>query len=283
MTANLELRASSLGNFADCMARGLASSLRDLVVGAGYQIRGRTEHISALVGTGAHAAISADLVAIKDGINRPSPQDLEELGIVKFRGAIRDAEAPISMDDTTPDTNRGEKQIREISAVHRAQVAGSSRPVAVEERMWAALGVGGGVLLSGQPDSLEDLRPGGLTVRDLKTGRRSNYLHQLGAYSLLAEANGLTITDAEIVGIPRAKAGTIPEAYGEITPGGVIQYGAIPAVFSLVEEITRAVDRVNAGDPVYQVNPGSALCSVRFCPAHGTRFCIATWRGAGGA
>ena len=83
---------------------------------------------------------------------------------------------------------------------------------------------------------------------------------------------------AEIIGIPRPRKGRPVEVYTDRIEGEQLHHGAIPAVLDLVDNITRAVDTVIDGDPVYQVNPASSFCSRHLCPAHGTPFCVATFK-----
>lgn len=270
----LTVRASSLSSFADCMARGFASSMRSLVEGAGYVLRSSPRSVSAMVGHGAHASVSADLTAIKDRRARPSSRDAEEIGILAFRADLAADDSEVLLDDTTPDRNIAEKQIRGISLVHYETIAPYSDPVSVEDRLFARV-TSAGVLLSGQPDSIE--RSG--VIRDLKTGRRGNFSFQLAGYSVLAASNGIPVSAGEIVGIPRCKPGSVLETYKDRIEGEVLAAGPVLAVFDLVGRISAAAARIEAGDPVLGVNPGGILCSPRFCAAHGTRFCVATFPG----
>ena len=268
----INIRASSLGTFADCMGRGLAGALRPLVEEQGYTLNRRGRSVSAMVGTAAHAGVAHDLDAIRRGIQRPKAKDVEELAIDTFQGKATAQDAPTIWDDLTPNQPEGVRQLLAISRLHYNQIAPMATPVLVEARLWCK--IGDRVILSGQPDSVDATG----VIDDLKTGRRSSHLLQLGGYGLLAESNDLDVNAARIIGIPRPRKGRPAGFYMDRIEGDQLHHGAIPAVLDLVESITQEVDHVLAGDPVFKVNPASSLCSRKFCPAHGTPFCVATYR-----
>ena len=272
MKDTITIRASSLGTFADCMGRGLAGALRSLVEDQGHQLHRRGRSVSATVGTAAHAAVAHDLDAIRRGIQRPKAREVEELAIDTFQGKASATDAPTIWDDLTPNQPEAIRQLLAITRTHYTKIAPMAQPVQVEARLWCK--IGDRVVLSGQPDSVDASR----VIQDLKTGRRSSHLLQLGGYGLLAESNDLEVDAAEIIGIPRPRKGRPVEIYNDRIDGDQLHHGAIPAVLDLVESITQEVDRVLAGDPVFKVNPASSLCSRKFCPAHGTPFCVATYR-----
>jgi len=275
VTKKIRIRASSLPTYADCMARGIAGTLRKLVASQGYTLNQRGRTVGATVGTACHAGVSMDLQAILDGRDRPTSRQVEALSVATLQAGTSVDDAPMVYDDLTPNPPEAVRQVLAITRTHYQRVAPVSHPILVEQRLFCH--IGDKVVLTGQPDNI-DRTPSGSTVRDLKTGRRSNHVLQLGGYGLLADSNGIEVDDAEIVGIPRPKKGRPVDIYTDTISKEILHHGAIPAVLDLVEQITENVDRVMAGDPIYQVNPASTLCSRKFCPAHGTAFCVATYK-----
>jgi hypothetical protein len=254
------------------MARGIATALSHLVKDQGYELRQRGRRVASMLGTAAHSGVAMDLGAIAAGEERPKAKEVEELAISTFQEKATKLDAPTVWDDLTPNQPEAVRQLLAITRTHYQRIAPLARPIAVEVRLWCR--IGDRVILTGQPDSLDASR----VVQDLKTGRRSSHVLQLGSYGLLAESNGTDIDAAEIIGIPRPRKGRPVETYNDRIEGEQLHHGAIPAVLDLVEKITDAVDQVVAGGPIFQVNPASSMCSRRFCPAHGTPFCVATFR-----
>lgn len=268
MTSTITIRASSIGAHSDCGARGIASSYRKQVMAAGYELNPTRAHVGAVVGTAVHAAANLSLSAIVDNERlRPELPEIESTGIGLFEESTGHIQT--QFDAITPNITEAHRQILAMVRTHYHYVVPVSKPIAVEQRLWCA--VGPRVILTGQPDSIE---PG--LIQDIKTGRRTSWMMQVGAYGLLAESNGIKIDAAEIIGIPRPKKNKPVELYRQRTDGRMLHHGAVPAVLNTIDRITENMDRVSAGDPVLDVNPVSAMCSRHMCTAYGTAFCIAT-------
>lgn len=267
MSDKLNLRSSSLGTYSDCLCRGFANSFRKKIFELGFVLNDQNYNISAALGTAAHEGAKIDLIAIKDGKDRPSMADVEAASMATLDDKIQ---IETQYDGSTPNYNTAQKQLAAIVKSHYLKVAPLSDPLYVEKRLWC--NVGDKIILTGQPDEISR----SMVIKDIKTGAKKSYIFQLGGYGILAEAQGLEIDGAEIIGLPRPKRGGVVEIYKENISGEVMHHGAIPATFSLLNTICDKYDALEAGDQILDVNPSSSMCSRRMCPAYGTNFCIAT-------
>jgi hypothetical protein len=110
-------------------------------------------------------------------------------------------------------------------------------------------------------------------VDDLKTGAvRRPYQAQLGGYSLLAKSNGMPVKGVGITFVPRGKK-TKPQPPAERQPYNIAV--AEKAAYATINQIRADVEKFQqTGDPYsFPANPMSLMCSAKYCPAHGTKFC----------
>lgn len=263
----INLRSSSLGGFADCMARGFASAFRKNIIALGYELNERNYNVAAALGSGVHEGVKLDLTAIKDGLDRPRIEDVEECAIDCFNEKVQ---SETQYDNVTPNYSTAQKQISSIMKSHYLKVAPQSDPEFVEERLWC--NVGEKVILTGQPDEISRSR----VIKDIKTGAKKSHIYQFGAYGILAEAHGIEIQGAEVIGLPRPKRNGVVEIYSEKISGDILHHGAIPSTFRIIEKINDGVDELVAGNQILEVNPSSSMCSRRMCAAWGNAFCVAT-------
>lgn len=273
------IRPSSLTGYADCARRWAAQHLREEVLVAGYDLRPPPpSNAGALVGSGVHAGAAYTLAHLRSGGAQPRIDDVHEQAIEGFRARM-EAEGA-SWDDITDRPNTAERQIRRMVGSYYVEVAPRIRPVLIEERAEAE--VAPGWVISGQADTLaEDAQqPLEAVVRDLKTGARArSHGPQLGAYSMLLAAHGHRPTRAQIDFIRRVPVAK-PQPPAEEHPVDLASaqqdaWAVIRAILRDVAEWERRLAGPHGEDPrgAFLPNPASSLCSERYCPAFGSRFC----------
>lgn len=273
----LVIRPSSLTGFQDCPRRWSARHLSKELAAAGYDLRSDTvRSVGAHVGTGVHAAASFSMQEKMRTGALGTDTDAEELGIEAFRD--RAGAEGVDWDDATPDVTTAEKQIRRMSRAWRRGDAATMMPLQVEERLEAT--VAPGLVLSGQIDALAG--DPDHVVRDLKTGtRRRGNAAQYGAYALIWRAHGhdpVGIVEDYLARVRLSKEQPPPEAHAiDLAAAQHEAFETIEAIGRAVDEFRRRVADPNGRPPemAFRANPASALCSARWCPAHGTNACRA--------
>jgi hypothetical protein len=281
------VRPSSLADFSDCSRRWAARHLRSDLAAAGYELQPPgPSHVGALVGTGVHYGAAYTLSGMTGSGALPRIADAQEAAIVGFRERM-EVEG-VTWDEVTDKPNTAERQIQRMTRSYCVEVAPQIRPLLVEERVEAE--VFPGWIISGQADNLGTLvldvenagevAAAGLVLRDLKTGRvKRHHGPQLAVYSMLFAAHGHDVQSALVDFIPRV-ALKKEQPPAEEHPIDLVT--ARQDAWSLLRSISRDVAEFEARvanpsgeDPrgAFLANPASSLCSVRFCPAHGTRWC----------
>lgn len=253
--------------------------MRAELLAAGYDIRGpAASHVGALVGTGVHTGAAYMLDHMRMDGSPGAEGEAIERGIVSFRERMQAEGA--TWDEITDQANTAEKQIRRMVLVYRREVAPMVRPIEVEERAEAEFAPGW--ILSGQVDALESLTADGegQAIGDTKTGRvRRHHGPQLGAYSLLFEAHGFKPTRAHtdfIQRVPLAKEQPSAQRHPvDLKVARQDAWGVMQRIRADAEEFERRLADPAGDDPrgAWLPNPASSLCSPRWCPAHGTRWC----------
>lgn len=258
-----QIRASSLNDYTDCSRRAAAKIIKREIIEAGFSLNNLRSGAPALVGTSAHKVMEYSLENKIHG-NEPNWKDAQEIALETW--VQESTKEELSWDNSTPNNSAAEKQIKAIGSIYFHEVAPLRDPVATELYFEAA--VDQNFILTGHADDLE--RSG--YVRDFKTGANdSNYLAQLGAYSLLARSNGYTVSGVGIDWVPRKKAGILPEFKEKNYDKGIAENVAS----QIINRIKNDVEQFKkTGNPwSFTANPSSMLCSNKFCPAWGTKFC----------
>jgi len=268
MSDNVIIRASSLSGYVDCPRRTAARLFKGEIEGAGYKLKPNRSNIGGIVGTATHVGAIGSLEdKIKTG-ELGNKSEAEDRAIQSLRKSVKEEEEGLAWDTTAPDTNAAEKQTIALLDTCREQVLPSIQPEAVEYRLEAQIAEG--LTLSGQAD----VRKVGGVIGDLKTGkiRRANN-PQYGAYSLLARSHGIEINGMEEYYVKRVKVGK------EQPPAEIHQYdyaASEQAAQAITKRIQKDLEdfRGNGQERwAFLPNPGSMLCSPKYCPAFGTDFC----------
>lgn len=271
------VRASSLPTVLDCTRRWAARTLREEIEAAGFALRNVGLHVGAPIGTGTHAS-AAHMLRGKRDTGRPAPfHEAEELGMVELDRALEEA-GEVMWDKTAANRNDAQRQVRRLSMKYLEQVVPGASPVLVEERLVAE--VEPGFIVSGQLDSLGTYAPDhGLD--DTKTGTEPRgAVSQQGCYSLLLRTprpefpDGWKVSRLGIHWLPRRSLNVVqPDVVRGTIDQNAAENLAQDAITSAIDAVKKF--RVDQDPSAFRANPGSMLCSDRFCPAWGTAFCRA--------
>lgn len=282
MTKEIFIRASSLPNYCDCPRRASTGLFRNEILAAGYELRTMDSSIGAAIGSGVHAG-GGLILTKKATTGVPAPLDAAtDAAIDALRGRIKDDGA--LYDRETPSANEAEGQVVKMTKTYFHHIAPKVNPVLVERRLEAAVPFSKlGFVLSGQQDVLAR-EPG--RIRDLKTGKmRGNYKPQLGAYALLAKSHPEVLDGVPVDGAVEDFVQRVSYKKDQPNPVSFTHdlAGAEKAAVSVLRMIEDHLILFRDGDHerflqpgdawAFPANPGSKLCSEKYCKAWGTNFC----------
>lgn len=267
MTDDLTVRASSLTGYSDCPRRWAAQQLSGLLSIAGYTVRSIPQNIGALIGSGTHSAVAADMQHKLDHDELPPLQHSIDAGMAELEARMAEADG-VNYDEVSPDLSDAQMQVRRLARAYRDQIGHYVEPVVVERRLKALHPTG--LILSGQQD-LVVARP--RRLRDVKTGKqqRANFA-QYGAYSRLLRAHGEPVGDVLedfVKRVPLRKAQ--PPVLTKTYDVAVCEQQAETTLQAIARDLAQF--KLNGDRESFLANPASAMCGDRFCPAHGTSWC----------
>lgn len=273
---NRIIRPSSLTTWADCGRRWAAQHLTTEIEGAGYKLQvGRVTHVGAAIGSGVHAAASYTLEEKRRTGELGNDTEAEQRAVAEFEER---AEWGLDWDDASDSVNVAKRQVARMTRSYRRHLAPEIEPIIIEQRLNAV--VADGWELSGQMD--DTTGDPDTIIRDLKTGtrQRANNI-QYGAYGLILHAHGYNVRGLIEDFIPRVKIKEEqPRPYSTDIPLQAAAQDAMEAVEDIIRSTNEFERRLAApsGRPphaAFRANPGSSLCSPRWCRAWGTDFCAA--------
>lgn len=247
----------------DCARRAAAKQFRQEIEAAGFTLRDTLPSVGATFGTSAHAA--AEYLFKQKMQNYADASEAQALEVAMQRFGEETGEG-VEWDDTTPNNNTAEFQLRRVVAAI-ADFSKTVVPKAVELELRAD--AGDGFELTGHIDlyTVEDI------VRDLKTGALHRpYQSQLGGYALLVRSNGGQPKGAAIDWIARTpKTRPQPPVQTETYPLSLCERAA----YATIQRIKRDYQQfISSGDPwAFPSNPMSMMCQEQYSPAYGTNFC----------
>ena len=256
-----EVHASAINNYNDCPRRAFTKIFYRKLFDAGIQLKSEPRNIASAVGNACHTAAEQILTAKKYTGDSGDLKQITDLSIAKFQ---TEAAAGVVYDDTTTNRNDAEKQIQTITRSYFHEVAPKVNPIEIEHELNAQTQ---GLLVCGRMDCLEIT-----AIRDLKTGRPSNHVIQVGVYSLLSKTEGHAPETGIIDQLQRTP---VNKPY----PGAVeIQYNlriAEITAFNILKRIRADLGLwIETENPnVIMCNPHSVLCNPRWCQAYNTEFC----------
>ena len=260
--ADFTVRASSLSSYADCPRRWLARQHATLAEEAGYRLRKIGRHIGAATGQATHqGALSGLRRRIATG-----SFDGEEMEDIAIRTLRDETTEEVIWDDRSPNLSVAERQVVRQIAVCRDQIVPVIDAEFVEPS-WKGKH-SSGLILSGHPDCVSYTKIG-----DIKTGLESNNGAQYGGYVLLSRVADelVQIEEIEESFVPRVK---LTEPVLDVVPIAYDLEGCADLADRTLNKIANNLrDFYKDGPAVFLANTSSMLCSDKFCPAWGTRFC----------
>ena len=268
------IRASSLPGYGDCSRRWAANHLREELEAAGYMLKGKPPgSIGGKVGTATHTGAAHTMLEVLESGALSNKVEAEQAALDELKEQMQDA---VLYDEATKNANEAQRQVVRMVKVFREQLAPTMQPSAVERRLKAD--VGDGFILSGQSD-LQLVSPDG--IDDLKTGARmSTHYAQIGSYSILVRAQwpDMDIKRLRVDFIPRVSMKRDqPDAVFEDYDRATAENAAASTINRIKQDVeefrTRYLKDTAPPAHAFLANPGSMLCSPKFCPAHGTNFC----------
>ncbi len=265
----MNIRASMLPSYPDCPRRAVAKQYRRTFEKLGYQFRELPPSIGSSVGTAVHAATTELNKSLWRG-RAPNLEQAVELAMVEF---IKEVAPGAVWDDTTPNINTAQAQIRRMTAVYvpRMPLTINGEPaVEIGGDQGLSADCGDGWILTGHPDLIDENR----FLEDTKTGAVVRPYHgQLGGYSLLVRSNRI----AELSGLGMRYIPRMGKTKFQ-TPPVLTSYAVPPCERNAMGTITKIKEdmaRFNAtGDlESFPCNKMSMMCTDKYCPAWGTPFC----------
>jgi hypothetical protein len=259
---SIVIRPSSLPSWPDCQRRTAARTAGPLVREMGFELRQLPQRAGPAVGTATHAAVAHTMQAKIDTGASANQVETEQAGLQALDETTANG---VEWDGVTPNFNTAQKQVLRHYRVYRLHLEDGIMPRSVERRIEKVTKRGN--TLSGQPDQTDD------GVHDLKTGvaRRVN-IAQYGAYSMLLRADGEDpqhITEDYIRRVAIDKEQPVPE---QVPYNVVLAERVAAAIITDIERAFEIFER-EGDNMIFTANPGSMLCSDRWCVAYGTDFC----------
>lgn len=261
-----------LPSYPDCARRTAAKQYRKQFVADGYEFRTLPPSVGSAAGTAVHKGAEVALRA-RWARQRVTADDILQPAFAAFH---EETDQSCIWDDTTPNRNVAEQQIRSMIQAYLQGPGKSIVPAtlpngepAIELPLEA--NAGDGWILTGTMDICTDG-----WVRDLKTGALVRPYHaQLGGYSLLVRSHKIieNIEGCCIDFIKRAgKTKVQPECV-------TCSYPVVPCqsyALGIIDRIKKDMAKYLAsGDlnKAFPANPMSMMCSEKYCPCFGTAFC----------
>jgi hypothetical protein len=267
----MNIRASMLPSYPDCPRRAVAKQYRRTFERQGYKFRELPPSVGAAAGTAVHTGAEMLLRAKHAGRTITLDQALEPA----MAGFSEETGKGAIWDDTTPNANVATEQIKRMVACYSHGPLATEMPLTVNEQPAVELeleaNAGDGWKLTGHIDLVTEAG----WVRDTKTGALSRPYHaQLGAYSLLVRSNSIlpVVKGAAIDFIKRVgKTKPQPPCETQEYQVAACERNAMALINRLKDDMAQfnATGDVNC----FMANQMSMMCSDKYCPAWGTKFC----------
>jgi hypothetical protein len=258
----MKIRASQLPGYNDCARRTAASLFRKELEDMGYEFRKRSPGIAPVVGTAVHAGVSHIMEEKLSTGFLGRLNDMKEVGVESLKEKVKDG---VTWDDTSPNRNHAEQQVKKLSKTYYNRVAPHVNPIMVEQE---TKGKVKGIVTTGHPDIVTTTE-----VLDLKTGRKgTTYAEQLGLYSLQLKKAGVKVKHLIVDHLPRTQKGKTQACNQYNYPVHHCEVKAYYTVERIINDYNKFKETSN---PQYFAdNHQSVLCSPKYCHAWGTGWCL---------
>lgn len=263
------LRPSSLADYADCPRRAAAKLYKQEINNAGYLLRETPRGVAASIGTAVHAGIAygLDKKAKQETLKQ---EDAIEAAVEELNSQTKDG---VFFDALSSNMSSSQKQVMRMTSYYLHQTLPKINPVKIEYKM--TYSINENFVLSGTTD-LIGAAPA--AIRDHKTGAKIKAFYaQLGAYSFLARKEGykaeyLMIDFIQRVSLQKEQPDVVNIQYNV----DVSEMAARQIIIRMIkdyEDFMGMVKQSQAAEHAFIANPASMLCSDKYCPAWGTKFC----------
>lgn len=280
----MNIRASMLAGYSDCVRRTVAKSYGRKLEKLGYQLRQLPPSVGAAAGTAVHAATAEMDRALWNG----STINVDAAVELAMKGFYEETAPGCIWDATTPNAHVAEFQIKRMTKIYKPRMPftmpDGTPAVEIGGKLGLRANAGDGWFLTGHPDLIDVDR----FVRDKKTGSVERPYHkQLGGYSLLVRSNkiiepvGVGMDYIPRVGKTREQPVPIITEY----PAAVCERAAMGTIHqikhdmflfdSLLEDVAGDICKVEL-ERAFPSNQMSMMCTDKYCPAWGTSFCELT-------
>jgi hypothetical protein len=268
----LTIRASSLPSYQDCARRAIIPILYRRIVDSGYVLRDTRPGVGQCIGTACHAAAYSALDHKKHGTIGTSTDFHVDQAVSAYDTEIVDG---IEWDAVTGNKNDAYKQIRTLVGSFCGEILPMVQPDGIEMAFEAVVPQSElpyEVYTSGHVD----LDTVDWSVEDWKFGsvHRSHHA-QMGDYSLLEKSARRTVSSVVVTQFPRTRISKpYPGAQRHVLDISVCERAAKSVLNHMIHDIA---EYERTGSPwSFGCNPGSMMCSDKYCRARGTEWCEIT-------
>jgi len=272
----MNIRASMLPGHPDCTRRSMARQYRKSFEQEGYSFNQLAPSIGSSAGTATHTGIG-ELFKAKWQGQAMNLDTAVDVALAEFRTEV---EKGATWDETSPNANVAETQIRNMITAYMKGPAQTEMPLTVQIEGQDAPAIelelkanaGDGWMLTGHVD----LVTSEYIIRDFKTGAvNREYFSQLGAYSLLLRSQKYITASIELTKdfIQRCKK-TKPQepCVSKSYPVRASEAAASGLIKSIKREWT-LYQACKDLDEAFPANLHSMMCTPKYCLAFGTDFC----------
>ena len=269
--STIVIRPHMLPGYADCERRAVSKAMPNLIEAAGFRLNEDRRTAGGVIGSAVHLQAEYTLRHKIEHGTLGNDREAEQRA-VQFLD--EEAKLGVAWDETSPNQYDAQRQVQRMTHSYRRFLAPQLKPFLVETRLEARFN--DRIIVSGQTDLLT-AEPG--NVRDLKTGVQSRANQaQLGSYILLSRSHGHKPERALEDWIKRnrlSKDQDPPVTF--VYDVGVAERSAYAVLTRMDQAFAEFKHRLQVGhappEDAFLANPASNLCSAKWCPAHGTRFC----------
>lgn len=268
----MNIRASMLPSYPDCPRRAVAKQFKRKFEKAGYEFRELPPSVGSSVGTAVHAATAALNISLWRG-EQPNIDHAVESAMVAM---VEELSIGAIWDDTTPNMNVAQLQVKRMAEVYTPRMPftiNGEPAVEIGGEHGLSADCGDGWILTGHPDLIDSER----FLEDTKTGAVVRpYQGQLGGYSLLVRSNKI----CELTGLGMRYIPRLGKTKFQ-TPPIYTGYPVAPCERNAMGTIHRIKADMALYDQTgdlesFQCNQMSMMCTPKYCPAWGTKFCELT-------
>ena len=267
----LNIRASSLPSYQDCARRAIIPVIRDRLEAAGYVFKATRPGVGQCIGTACHAAAASAMDNKLRGIATDAKFHTDQ-AIATYDAESVDG---IEMDTATSNKNEAYQQIQTLTDSFQLEILPIVSPARIEAAVEAIVPqqiYDGEVTVSGHMDLCTDAAG----IEDWKFGSVHRSHHsQMGMYSLLERSQARPAVDLVVSHLPRVRISKpYPGAQRYPLDIAACERAAKSVLMQMIRDVAEFERTVSPWS--FGCNPGSMMCSEKYCIAKGTEWCEIT-------